>query len=353
MTRTYDQCRPHERQRQQQAAEERSDREPHSWCVSRRRGRAASRGQAGVPNPGGRREFDTDWRQGDRICRHCGCVQNTRSVESHEEEKRTFADDDNKEAKKRAEKSTGRGGGSVGQSNLAQAHTRALEGGDLGEGEMSTRDLHRIEAYRGKLSGLADALQLSKAIEQEGAALCEVFVRKQLEHDGRCQAAASGATCRLSWRPSAALVAAAVLKEAMRKHDGPAVRGAQGGAEERGHGRGRRKKIGRRRHVARSRRRQDRRPADADDEGLEGGRRGGGGAAEGGAAAAAAAAAAAHGGRGRRQRVRAARRRRGGPGVGAAAAAAAAAAQHPSAALARACATTSACPTLSTCARRR
>ena len=224
MTRTYDQMPVRtERQRQQQAAEEQLEIASHYSMV---RIEPAAR-EGGKPedklacrNPEcRRREFDTDWRQGDRICRHCGCVQNTRSVESHEEEKRTFADDDNKEAKKRAEKSTGRGGGSVGQSNLAQAHTRALEGGDLGEGEMSTRDLHRIEAYRGKLSGLADALQLSKAIEQEGAALCEVFVRKQLEHDGRCQAAASGATCRLSLkRPSAALVAAAVLKEAMRKH---------------------------------------------------------------------------------------------------------------------------------------
>ena len=39
-------------------------------------------------------EYETDWRHGDRTCRRCGAVQNFRSVESHEEEKRNFSDDD-------------------------------------------------------------------------------------------------------------------------------------------------------------------------------------------------------------------------------------------------------------------
>ena len=51
----------------------------------------------------GRSVFETDSRRGDRICSHCGIVQNTRSIESQEEEHRTFADDDKSEGRKRAE----------------------------------------------------------------------------------------------------------------------------------------------------------------------------------------------------------------------------------------------------------
>ena len=58
------------------------------------------------PECGGR-VFNVDMRQGDKICVNCGCVQNTRSVESYEEEKRTFADDDGKESKSRTSKAGG------------------------------------------------------------------------------------------------------------------------------------------------------------------------------------------------------------------------------------------------------
>ena len=64
------------------------------------------------PDCGGR-EFDTDWRQGDRICRSCGTVQNNRSVENQEAEYRVFADDEKSGNKEHYSQVNGRGGGSV------------------------------------------------------------------------------------------------------------------------------------------------------------------------------------------------------------------------------------------------
>ena len=55
--------------------------------------------------------FDIDQRHGDRVCVRCGTVQNSRSIESQEEEHRTFADDDKAESKKRTEINDGKQGG--------------------------------------------------------------------------------------------------------------------------------------------------------------------------------------------------------------------------------------------------
>ena len=94
-------------------------------------------------------------RQGDRICRHCGCVQNTRSVESQEEEHRTFADDDKKESKMRTSvMARGGGGGIGGNKSLAQAHALAQNGADAEDG-LTEKDRKRIEAYRSKVRGAA------------------------------------------------------------------------------------------------------------------------------------------------------------------------------------------------------
>ena len=54
--------------------------------------------------------FDIDQRHGDRVCVRCGTVQNSRSIESQEEEHRSFADDDKAESKKRTEINDGKQG---------------------------------------------------------------------------------------------------------------------------------------------------------------------------------------------------------------------------------------------------
>ena len=65
--------------------------------------------------------FDIDMRNGNRVCMRCGTVQNSRSIESQEEEHRTFADDDKAESKKRAEINDGKQGGRTGDKSLGAA----------------------------------------------------------------------------------------------------------------------------------------------------------------------------------------------------------------------------------------
>ena len=164
------------------------------------------------------REFDVDMRQGDRICRNCGCVQNSRSVESYEEEKRTFADDDNKESKQRTSQVHGKGGGSVGNSGLARVHAlAAAEGSDTDA--FSERDQIKIDQYKTKARTIGETLELSQQIILEGQKLCEKLVASENLHAKECGKAGTGASCRLTFRHrSPAVVAAAVLKEAMRLH---------------------------------------------------------------------------------------------------------------------------------------
>ncbi len=47
--------------------------------------------------------FELAQRDGDLVCAHCGVVQNMHSLESQEEEHRSFADDDKSVSRKRAE----------------------------------------------------------------------------------------------------------------------------------------------------------------------------------------------------------------------------------------------------------
>merc|ERR1719353_1868247 len=90
--------------------------------------------------PGQSAVFDIDMRHGDRVCVRCGTVQNSRSIESQEEEHRTFADDDKSESKKRAEvQKDGQTGGKVGNKLLGKAHALATAGAEQ-EGELTDKD---------------------------------------------------------------------------------------------------------------------------------------------------------------------------------------------------------------------
>ena len=74
----------------------------------------------------------------------------------------------------------------------------------------------KLELVKDKVTVLSDALKLTDTIKFDGHMLCEDLVRKQHEHDVQC---GKGGTCRLTLRlRPAALMAAAVLKEALRKN---------------------------------------------------------------------------------------------------------------------------------------
>ena len=167
------------------------------------------------PDCGGR-QFDTDWRQGDRICTRCGTVQNNRSVESHEEEHRTFAEDKEKgTTKERTSQVKGNGPGVV-ESGLQRAQNIAAGMADNGDG-MTEKAKKRIEDYRQKVSDLAGRLEVQGQIVRDGHELCETLVYEQISHDKEC--GRKGGSCRLALKQAkASFVAAALLKEAMRKH---------------------------------------------------------------------------------------------------------------------------------------
>ena len=74
----------------------------------------------------------------------------------------------------------------------------------------------KLELVKDKVTVLSDALELTDTIKFDGHMLCEDLVRKQHEHDVQC---GKGGTCRLTLRlRPAAVIAAALLKEAMRKN---------------------------------------------------------------------------------------------------------------------------------------
>ena len=156
-------------------------------------------------------EFENDYRSGDRVCRSCGAVQNARNCESQEEEHRTFADDDKKDSKQRTSRSASTG---VGMAKLEQANQ--LAHGQADGDELTHKQRKKIADYKDKVTVLSDALKLTDTIKFDGHMLCEDLVRKQHEHDVQC---GKGGTCRLTLRlRPAALMAAAVLKEALRKN---------------------------------------------------------------------------------------------------------------------------------------
>jgi len=99
---------------------------------------------------------------------------------------------------------------------LARAQRLAEDTRDTGDG-MCDANLKRIEDYKEKVNTLADKLEIQGEIVREGWALCQRLVENQLLHAKECP---RGKDCRLNYKHrSAALTAAGVLKEAMRKHN--------------------------------------------------------------------------------------------------------------------------------------
>eukprot|EP00966_Prymnesium_polylepis_P142025 3279898-Prymnesium_polylepis.1 len=118
-------------------------------------------------------------RGGDRICTHCGVVQNSRSLESQEEEHRTFADDDKAQDKKRAEVSRdGRTGGIVADRALAKVSSIAASSAEQ-DGDLTEKDFKRLDKYRVATRDLADvmSLSLSAQVVQDALDACDRYVR--------------------------------------------------------------------------------------------------------------------------------------------------------------------------------
>ena len=157
-----------------------------------------------------RGDFETDTRHGDRICSHCGAVQNSRSIESLEEEHRTFADDDKSESKKRAEVSRdGRTGGAVGDKVLARAHQIATAGAEA-DGGLQEKDAKRLERFKDRLKDLASVMGLTGSAPYNAAVgECERFMFSMVAHASMCT---EGKLCRFSKNEKPGLVAAAVMK---------------------------------------------------------------------------------------------------------------------------------------------
>lgn len=166
------------------------------------------------PECGGR-DFNVDMRRGDKICNSCGAVQNARSLEDYSEEKRTFADDDKKQDKQRAErngdgKASTRAGG-----QHAQAEKLAMKvGADGGDG-ISPQDEARIEKYKEAVQHLGQQLTLPQAIVSDARSICDKLVKNQKQHDEDC----TKKNCRLKFkhRPHA-VVACGLLRDALQKH---------------------------------------------------------------------------------------------------------------------------------------
>jgi len=159
-------------------------------------------------------DFDIDMRQGDRICRKCGAVQNVRNIESHEEEYRTFADDDKKESKMRiVQTQAGVAASSAVASSLAQAQSLAMGQSEAEDG-LTEKDRRRMDQYKDKVGTLATILEVQGVIVNDARHLCEQLVHKQHLHECECGRPGS---CRLSQMPrNSAIIAAAILKKAMK-----------------------------------------------------------------------------------------------------------------------------------------
>ena len=185
------------------------------------------------------REFDTDWRQGDRICRRCGCVQNNRSVESHDEEHRTFSEDKEKGKDKSRTSAVGNGGSAIaGGGTMQQIHaqTAKAQGGD---------PYHkRIAEYMENLRQLADRLNTNQEIRDTGIKLCEKLVARQSEHETLCK----HSDCRLRKfkNPNDSyLVAGALIRRAYLDNDsGRLFEEVKGAMEKEGVDKGRMKNLG-------------------------------------------------------------------------------------------------------------
>ena len=201
------------------------------------------RGQEICKNPECQRtDFEVDTRHGDRICNHCGAVQNSRSIESLEEEHRTFADDDKSEGKKRAEVSRdGRTGGAV-SGSLTHAQSVANTGAPNADGLLE-KDSKKLDKIKDKLKDLASVMGLSasaahNAAVEEGkryihscvahASMCHAVNPIKFDEQLQCQrpmttdeATTARKACRFSKEKPPAYVAAALMKLGLQKegHD--------------------------------------------------------------------------------------------------------------------------------------
>jgi transcription initiation factor TFIIIB Brf1 subunit/transcription initiation factor TFIIB len=152
--------------------------------------------------------FDIDMRHGDRVCVRCGTVQNSRSIESQEEEHRTFADDDKAESKKRTEINDGKQGGRTGDTSLRTAN--ALANAETG------KDDKKLDAWKNKVKDVATKMNLNSATKDSAFNFCTMFSDSQKLHDELCK----DPNCRLRkgvLRKKDDLVAASVLMYALRE----------------------------------------------------------------------------------------------------------------------------------------
>lgn len=151
--------------------------------------------------------FDIDYRHGDCVCVRCGTVQNARSIESQEEEHRTFADDDKAESKKRAEVNDGRTGGSTADATLRAANSLANAG-------KQDKEEKKVDLYKSKVKDLASKMNLPRTIQESACNYCTNYVASQTAHDELCK----DSNCRLRQKEKKPdLVATSVLQYALRK----------------------------------------------------------------------------------------------------------------------------------------
>jgi len=151
--------------------------------------------------------FDIDMRHGDRVCVRCGTVQNSRSIESQEEEHRTFADDDKAESKKRTEINDGKQGGRTGDRSLSGA--LALSNADTGKEDK------KLDAWKNKVKDVATKMKLTSAVKDSAFNFCTMFSDSQKLHDELCK----DPKCRLrkGMLKKDDLVASSVLMYALRE----------------------------------------------------------------------------------------------------------------------------------------
>jgi len=155
--------------------------------------------------------FDIDWRHGDRVCQRCGVIQNSRSMESQEEEHRTFADDENKESKKRSEVNDGTQGGRTGDASLRTAAGLANLGGSAG----MDKEAKKLKAFQEKVKDICRDMELPHSIRETAMNLLTNYTTSTVKHDDKCQ----NPNCRLRRRPKKeSLVAASVCKMALKQN---------------------------------------------------------------------------------------------------------------------------------------
>ena len=155
-------------------------------------------------------EFDLDHRAGAKVCMHCGTVQNNRPLESLEEEHRSFAGDEHRDARRRTEQNDGKTGGRVGDPSLSAASALANASQDKEE--------ERRVLSNTKIEELAHLLAIPQAVQDTAANLCTTLAESHRAHDELCRDRAC--PLRSTGRHAKkALVAAAVLKVALQRNN--------------------------------------------------------------------------------------------------------------------------------------